>query len=69
MLASHVSSEPAGRLVLSALGLEPAVDAGMSLGEGTGALAFLPLLEMSLAVYRTMSTFQEIHIEEYEEFL
>ena len=69
MLASHVSSEPAGRMVLSALGLEPAVDAGMSLGEGTGALAFLPLLEMSLAVYRTMSTFQEIHIEEYEEFL
>lgn len=69
MIASHVSSEPAGRLVLSALGLTPAIDAGMCLGEGTGALAFLPLLEMALDIYMKMSTFQEIHIDEYEEFL
>lgn len=68
MIASHVSSEPAGRLVLSALGLVPAISAGMCLGEGTGALAFLPVLEMGLSVYKQMSTFQDIHVEEYEEF-
>jgi nicotinate-nucleotide--dimethylbenzimidazole phosphoribosyltransferase len=40
----------------------------MSLGEGSGAVAAIPLLEMGLAVYREMSTFDEIHIDQYEEY-
>ena len=40
----------------------------MSLGEGSGAVAVIPLLEMGLKVYREMSTFEEIHVEQYEEF-
>ncbi|RGZ00708.1 nicotinate-nucleotide--dimethylbenzimidazole phosphoribosyltransferase [Clostridium sp. AM58-1XD] len=68
MIASHVSAEPAGKMVLSALGLTPAIEAGMCLGEGTGALAFLPLLDMALSIYTKMSTFQDIHVEEYQEF-
>ena len=39
----------------------------MSLGEGSGAVAVMPLLDMGLAVYREMSTFEEIHVEQYEE--
>lgn len=66
MLASHTSAEPAGEIVLEALGLKPLIRAGMCLGEGTGAVAAVPFLEMALTVYREMSSFQEIHIEEYK---
>ncbi len=65
MLASHVSGEPAGRVVLDALGLSPVITADMHLGEGTGAMALFPLLDMALAVYENMSTFEDIHMEEY----
>ena len=36
------------------------------LGEGTGAVAAMPLLEMGLQVYRKMGTFDDIHVEQYE---
>jgi len=65
MMASHVSKEPAGKMVLDALGLKPFLYAEMCLGEGTGAVAAMPLLEMGLAVYRGMSTFEEIEIDNY----
>lgn len=67
MLPSHRSGEPAGKMVLEALGLSPLIDCGMSLGEGSGAVAAVPLFEMGLNVYRRMSTFEEIHVEQYEE--
>ena len=66
LLASHVSAEPAGHLVLEALGLKPLITAQMRLGEGTGAVAVMPLLDMALTVFNTMSTFEEISIEAYE---
>ena len=66
MLGSHASDEPAGRVVLEALGLKPFLYAGMRLGEGTGAVAVMPLLDMALTVYREMSTFEEIQIEAYQ---
>ena len=65
LLASHVSKEPAARMVLEALGLRPFLQAEMCLGEGTGAVAVMPLLEMALAVYRGMTTFEETNIEAY----
>ena len=65
MVASHVSAEPAGRRILDELRLKPVIEAGMCLGEGTGAVALIPLLDMALAVYTKMSTFQDISIEEY----
>ncbi len=65
MLASHVSAEPAGRLVLDALGKTPLIAAGMRLGEGTGAVAAMPLLDMALAVYRECYTFKDSGIEAY----
>lgn len=65
MLASHVSAEPAGKLALDALGLHPLITAGMRLGEGSGAVAALPLLDMALAVYHSGHTFQKLGIEAY----
>ena len=66
MLGSHASNEPAGRMVLEALGLTPFLYAGMCLGEGTGAVAVMPLLDMALSVYRGMATFDEIEVEAYQ---
>ena len=66
MLASHVSAEPAGGLVLEALGKQPLITAGMRLGEGTGAVAAMPLLDLVLAVYRESYTFEEGGIEAYQ---
>lgn len=66
MLPSHVSKEPAGKMLLDALGLSPFLTCDMSLGEGSGAVAALPLLEMGLSVYRNMTTFDKTEIEQYE---
>lgn len=68
MMPSHRSGEPAGGMMLDELKLSPFIDCRMSLGEGSGAVAVIPLLEMGLSVYREMSTFDEIHVEQYEEF-
>lgn len=66
MLASHVSAEPGGRKLLEELGLKPLIQAEMCLGEGTGAIAAIPLLEMAADVYLKMSSFSDINIEEYK---
>ena len=65
LLASHVSAEPAGKLVLEALGLAPLITAQMRLGEGSGAVAALPLLDMALAVYSGGQTFEKLGIAAY----
>ena len=67
LIPSHVSKEPAAHYVLDELGLSPLITCDMCLGEGTGAVAFLPVLDMALAVYEKMSTFSDIHIDDYEE--
>lgn len=65
LLASHVSAEPAGKLVLEALDLAPLITAQMRLGEGSGAVAALPLLDMALAVYSGGQTFEKLGIAAY----
>ena len=67
MIASHVSKEPAARLILEALGKEAVIHGEMCLGEGSGAVALFPFLDMGIAVYDSMSTFEDIHVEQYEE--
>ena len=66
MVATHTSAEPAARLVLEELGLSAPIQAGLRLGEGSGAVCFLPLLDMALAVYGEMSTFDQIGLEPYQ---
>ena len=68
VFASHVSAEPAGQMVLDAIGLSPMITADMCLGEGTGAVSLFPLLDMGLAVYREMRTFDAANIETYTYF-
>ena len=66
MIATHATAEPAGHLVMEALGMEPVLYAGMHLGEGTGAAAFLPLLDQALYVYETLPGFSQSNVEAYE---
>lgn len=65
LLASHVSKEPAAAALLDELGLKAVITAELCLGEGTGAVALMPLLDMALAVYYEMPTFDGIGIDEY----
>jgi nicotinate-nucleotide--dimethylbenzimidazole phosphoribosyltransferase len=58
MVASHRSPEPGHALVLGALGLDPLLDLGLRLGEGSGAALALPLLASSLAILNEMATFE-----------
>ncbi len=66
MLGSHASAEPAGEMVLNALGMKPFIYAGMRLGEGTGAVAVMPLLDMAMTIYGGMDTFEDIAVDAYE---
>ena len=66
MICSHVSKEPAGKCLLDALRLSPFLTCDMSLGEGSGAVAAMPLLDMGLAVYHRMATFETVKIKQYE---
>lgn len=58
-IAAHRSVEPAHQLALDHLGLTPILDLGMRLGEGSGALAALPLVQMSARLLGDMATFAE----------
>lgn len=65
LLASHVSAEPAARMILDELGLSGPISAGLRLGEGSGAVAALPLLDMALRVYDSGHTFGALGIDAY----
>ena len=67
MLPSHVSDEPAGKLLLDMIGLRAPLEAGMRLGEGTGGAMLLPLLDGALSVYNSSHRFDDIGIERYVE--
>jgi nicotinate-nucleotide--dimethylbenzimidazole phosphoribosyltransferase len=56
-VAGHLSAEPGHTVALAALGLRPLVDLGLRLGEGTGAVLALPLLQASAAALAQMATF------------
>ncbi|MGE4372319.1 MAG: nicotinate-nucleotide--dimethylbenzimidazole phosphoribosyltransferase [Xanthobacter sp.] len=63
-LAGHVSSEPAHRGLLQRLGLEPILDLGMRLGEGSGAAVAIGVIKAALACHRGMATFAEAGVSE-----
>jgi nicotinate-nucleotide--dimethylbenzimidazole phosphoribosyltransferase len=58
-VAGHRSVEPAHTLALEHLELAPILDLGMRLGEGSGAVVALPLLQMAVRVLAEMATFAD----------
>ncbi len=59
VIAAHLSAETGHRAALSYLGLRPLLDLGMRLGEGTGAVLALGLVEAAAACLAEMATFTE----------
>jgi nicotinate-nucleotide--dimethylbenzimidazole phosphoribosyltransferase len=58
LVASHGSPEPGHGPVLEALGLEPLLQLGLRLGEGSGAALALHLVEAARAILVEMATFE-----------
>ena len=69
MIPSHMGREPGCQLALEALGLKAPIAADLALGEGTGGVMLLPMLDMALAVYNSSHSFDSIGIEPYKEQL
>ena len=63
LVFGHRSGEPGHRIALKALDARPLLDIGLRLGEGTGALCALSLLDGACATHNEMSTFAESSIE------
>ncbi len=59
MFAGHISMEPGHRLLLDWLGLEPILNLNMRLGEGTGAVLAMHLIDGACKLLSQMATFDE----------
>ncbi|MFC6152282.1 nicotinate-nucleotide--dimethylbenzimidazole phosphoribosyltransferase [Nocardioides yefusunii] len=59
-LAGHRSTEPGQAMALEKLGLTPLVDLGMRLGEGSGAVAAVPVLRSAVALLREVALLSEV---------
>lgn len=64
LVAGHRSGEPGHSLLQEHLGLEPVLSLGMRLGEGTGAVLAMPVIEAALALYHQMATFRSAGVSE-----
>ena len=60
MIAAHLSAEPGHRAALDHLGLEPLLEWDMRLGEGTGALTALPMLDSAAALLNDVAKLSDI---------
>jgi nicotinate-nucleotide--dimethylbenzimidazole phosphoribosyltransferase len=61
--AGHRSTEPAQQVALEKLGLEPLLDLGLRLGEGTGALAAVPVLRSAVLLIRHVALLSDLTSE------
>ncbi|MFG3701624.1 nicotinate-nucleotide--dimethylbenzimidazole phosphoribosyltransferase [Micromonospora sp. NPDC047620] len=64
MVAGHRSAEPGATVALRRLGLEPLIDLGLRLGEGTGALLALPVVTGAVRVLHEVATFDSAGVAE-----
>lgn len=68
LIPSHKGKEPAVKKLMEALAVEPVIDGRLALGEGTGAVMMLSLLDMALSIYQDRTTFSDIQIEQYKRY-
>ena len=57
LFAGHQSEEPGHRVLLEYVGLKPILSLNMRLGEGTGAVLAMPIIESAMCLYNEMATF------------
>ncbi len=68
MLASHNGKEHGCAAILDRLKLRPVIDAQLALGEGSGAVLLLPVIDMAYDLYRAGTAFENTDIESYKRF-
>jgi len=64
LFAGHQSEEPGHRALLEYVGLTPILTLGMRLGEGSGAVLAMPVIESAMAIYNEMATFASAGVSE-----
>ena len=64
LFAGHQSEEPGHRVLLEYIGLKPILALNMRLGEGTGAVLAMPILESAMCLYNQMATFESAGVSE-----
>ena len=60
--AGHRSTEPAQSLALDKLGLVPVLDLGMRLGEGSGAVAAVPIVRSAALLLRDVALLADLDL-------
>ena len=66
LFAGHCSQEPGHKIMLSYLGLNPILDLGMRLGEGTGGALAMGIMEGAVRIFLDMLTFEEADVSDKE---
>ena len=64
LFAGHISEEKGHKVILEYLGLKPILDLNLRLGEGTGAVLAMGIVEASVKVLNEMATFKEAKVSE-----
>jgi nicotinate-nucleotide--dimethylbenzimidazole phosphoribosyltransferase len=64
LIAGHRSQEPGHRILLDYLQLKPLLSLDMRLGEGSGAVLAMPIIESAVALYSQMATFASAGVSE-----
>ena len=67
MTFGHRSAEPGHQNILESLSAEVLVDCGLRLGEGSGALTALPLVDAAVRLHNEMATFEEASVPDRED--
>ncbi len=67
LFAGHVSVEQGHRIILETLELRPLLDLGLRLGEGTGAVLAMSLIEAATRAHAEMATFAEAAVSQRED--
>ena len=67
LFAGHQSEEPGHRVLLEYIGLRPILSLNMRLGEGTGAVLAMPIVESAMHLYHEMATFASAGVSEAKE--
>ena len=66
MFAGHCSEEPGHKIMLRHLALEPILDLGMRLGEGTGGALAMGIIEAAARMFREVMTFEQAGVPDRE---
>ncbi|MCR5806550.1 MAG: nicotinate-nucleotide--dimethylbenzimidazole phosphoribosyltransferase [Oscillospiraceae bacterium] len=66
MIPSHASSEKLAKVLFEYMDLKAPIDAGLHIGEATGGVMLMPMLDMAIGLYNSKHTFESLDMEQYK---